>query len=135
GTNRAGNAAEDILTGFCQKRLSLLGSTRRQDLAARAFDFLMTREGAKMAYQLSRLAEHMDVGRSELQLVLDKLSEESARILRRFKGTDEALWYELYHDMYAPILYEWKRTHQKKRNRQRRAWSAATAGLLLVLAF
>jgi WD40 repeat protein len=129
----AGNAAADILTGFCQKRLRLLGSTRRQDLAAQAFDFLMTREGAKMAYQLSRLAEHMEVNQLELQPVLKDLSKESTRILRSFKGTDGAWWYELYHDMYAPILYEWTRTHQKQRNRQTRFRSTVIASLLVVL--
>jgi WD40 repeat protein len=131
----ATNRAATILREFCRNRLSGLKSERQRDLAARAFDFLMTREGAKMAYQLQRLAEHMDVKQAELEPVLDVLSEEKSRILRRFKGTDESWWYELYHDMYSPILYEWKREHQFKRNRWKRntGWAVIGAAILILL--
>lgn len=133
--DRAVSRAAEILREFCNKRLNLLGTTRRKDLAARAFDFLMTREGSKMAYQLQRLAEHMGVGSLELGPVLDTLSESESRILRRFKGTDEAWWYELYHDMYAPILYEWKRAYQLRRDSGKRRWWRFSIVAAALLAF
>jgi WD40 repeat protein len=127
------NAASAILVNFCRTRLNELKSARQRDLAARAFDFLMTRDGAKMAYQLGRLAEHMDVTKSELEPVLTSLSDEDTRLLRRFKGPDESWWYELYHDMYALILSDWKRWYQARRSRQNQVLAYAVVFALIFL--
>lgn len=134
-TTAGADSAAKILEGFCTQRLRDLGSERRRDLAARAFDFLMTREGAKMAYQLDRLAEHMGVKKAELFPVLEQLSDEQRPVLRRFKGNDGSWWFELYHDMYALILYEWKRGHQQRRAvvRQWRLGLVGLAGVLVVV--
>jgi WD40 repeat protein len=127
------NHALVILRRFCRAQLGQLESERQRDLAAHAFQYLMTREGAKMAYQRHRLAQHMHVKSGELEPVLDRLFKN--RILRRFKGVDESYWYELYHDMYAPILSDWRFEHDLKRNARRRAWTTGwvAAGLVLSL--
>jgi hypothetical protein len=52
---KGNHEAGAILKRFCRERLDKLGKKRRKDLASRAFDFLMTREGAKMAYESKRL--------------------------------------------------------------------------------
>jgi WD40 repeat protein len=111
-------AARTILKEFSRSLLDELGSNRKKDLAARAFDYLMTREGAKMAYEIKRLAEHMDAAQSELEPILYKLYD--VRLLRRYNHPDGSVWFELYHDMYAPIVYEWKRDYQAKRAGQRK---------------
>ncbi len=132
--HRAGDAAPAvILNRFCERQLKELKSTAARDLAAKAFDFLMTRDGAKMAYQLDRLAEHMDVKRKDLKPVLDALSNEGVRLLRRFPGPDESSWYELYHDMYALILDEWKRGYHAGRARHRRVQLWLTVGAVVLL--
>ena len=126
-----------ILKRFCRERLDKLGTKRRKDLASRAFDFLMTREGAKMAYESKRLAEHMNVDEAELLAVLDDLSQFDTRLLRRYTRPDGTVWFELYHDMYAPIVYDWKRDYQTERARDRKvglvSWSVGIAAIVAVV--
>lgn len=76
----------------------------------------MTNQGAKMAYELSNLAQHMDVSETALCAALEHLSQKEVRILRRFNAPDGSIWFELYHDMYAPFLSAWKVEFQKARD-------------------
>lgn len=133
-----GGDAQRALREFCQQRLSkpYLSETE-QDLAARAFGFLVTKQGAKMAYELTSLASHMDVQPAPLRKTLQKLSQDEAKILRESRDPDRSYWFELYHDMYATIVDEWKRGYQlikKKRDRRRLAsWVAAPAMIVFLI--
>jgi WD40 repeat protein len=129
--NPAVNNSLGILRQFCRHQLGQLQSERERDLAAHAFQYLMTREGAKMAYQRYRLAQHMHVKSRELEPVLNTLYQNG--ILRRFKGVDDSYWYELYHDMYAPILSDWRFEHDLKRNARRRGWTIGWVAAAMVL--
>jgi WD40 repeat protein len=124
--------ARSILDNFCKRTLNSLGSTRRKDIASHAFDFLITREGAKLPYEYTMLAEHMGEDAEELYGVLDNLSQQETRILLQYKRPDGSTWFELYHDMYAIIVHDWKRAYQAKRAEQRRRGLIATV-LLAVL--
>jgi WD40 repeat protein len=99
------NPARKALRDFCAGCMEAL-TADQQRIAARAFDFLVTSQGAKMPYELTNLARHMSVPEGELENTLDKLSRD-ARILKKTEWQKER-WYELYHDMYAPVIYEWK---------------------------
>jgi hypothetical protein len=120
--------AERELRSYCTETLErLLTSDEERDLASDAFGYLMTRRGAKMAYELDNLADHMKRPKDELKLVLEKLSQPDVRILREFQGgSSDSQWFELYHDLYASFLFDWKakhdegrRTKEKKREYQR----------------
>ncbi|HEX5736254.1 MAG TPA: WD40 repeat domain-containing protein [Blastocatellia bacterium] len=100
--------ARTILRQFCNDKLSSL-RFGEQVRAARAFNFLVTKQGAKIAYELTRLAEHMITDKGRLQKTLEKLSAPETRILRESRGPDGSHWFELYHDMYGIIVDEWKR--------------------------
>jgi hypothetical protein len=50
----------------------------------------------------------MDLEPDDLLGILQSLASESTRMLRRSNRPDGSLWFELYHDMYAPVLYNWK---------------------------
>jgi|GEM_PF-3423457 len=113
-TNYQSGDAWRMLRLFCREKLANL-SNRERALLADAFDFLVTKRGAKMAYELSSLAEHMGVEEKVLKDVLLKLSRPESRILRQTNGPDHSLWFELYHDMYGPIIDEWKRSYQRER--------------------
>jgi WD40 repeat protein len=117
-----GGEAQSALRSFCEEKLSPpFLSKNEQDLVARAFGFLVTKQGAKMAYELRSLAEHMDERAQPLKTVLEKLSQDDAKILRESRGPDRSYWFELYHDMYATIVDEWKIRYLKlKRWRDRR---------------
>ena len=101
------NEAHGVLKEFCNKKLSSL-TFGEQFVAARAFNFLVTKQGAKMAYELTRLSEHMIVSKKKLRRTLEKLSRPDTRILRESRGPDGSRWFELYHDMYGMIVDDWK---------------------------
>jgi WD40 repeat protein len=134
-----GGDAQKALRDFCQEKLSPPFLTRtQQDLIARAFGFLVTKQGAKMAYELRSLAEHMDESVLPLKTALEKLSTDEAKILRESRGPDRSYWFELYHDMYATIVDEWKIGHLKLKKRRALIRAAAVAvafPLVLILIF
>jgi WD40 repeat protein/tetratricopeptide (TPR) repeat protein len=99
---------------YCRENLESL-TQDQQNLICDALGFLMTNQGAKMAYELSNLAQHMDVSQEALRAALEHLSQKNVRILRRFNAPDGSIWFELYHDMYAPFLSAWKVESQKAR--------------------
>lgn len=103
---REGLAAE-VLQDFCNKRLAQLAAWERE-VIAKALDYLVTRQGAKLPYEYRSLAHHMELDPEALRGILDSLASESTRMLRASRRPDGSLWFELYHDMYAHVLYDWK---------------------------
>ena len=104
-----------------------------QDVAARAFRYLVTPSGTKIAQRVDDLAELSDVPRERLEPVLEELSGE-ARILR--PAADGA--YEVYHDaLVGPILHwraVWQERQRRRRERRRLALSASGAVVLALVA-
>jgi WD40 repeat protein len=114
-----GGDAQKALRAFCEEKLSAPHLNRtQQDIVARAFGFLVTKQGAKMAYELRSLADHMEERVRPLKVALEKLSQDDAKILRESRGPDRSYWFELYHDMYATIVDEWKVRYLKMRKRR-----------------
>lgn len=138
GSGATGGDAQQAVVSFCEEKLSppFLSRTE-QDIIANAFSFLVTKQGAKMAYELSSLADHMRERVRPLKKTLEKLSQDQAKILRESRGPDRSYWFELYHDMYATIVDAWKVRYQAERRRRR--WiifsSTMLIGLLLVIAY
>jgi len=125
--------ARQMLRLYCRQKLASLNQSERALLAG-AFDYLVTKQGAKMAYELSTLAEHMQVKVAVLKSVLVKLSIPESRILRQTNGPGGALWFELYHDMYGPIVDEWKRSYQLEEKAKIRRIFKTAAALVVVFA-
>ena len=96
-------------------------------LAARAFAFLATELGTKIAYPEQVLAKILRVKLETLRPVLETLK--TARVLRD-EARPEGTWYELYHDVFARIIEEWSGTFRAKRQHRVRLGVAA-----LILAF
>jgi WD40 repeat protein len=123
--------AVDCLKEFCREKLDKL-SYVEQMRAAAAFEYLVTTKGAKAAHELSRLARYTGTSEAKLKKALKPLTEPRTRILRNLEGPDGTDWYELYHDVFGPVMSEWSREF---RARQRRAVTrGAAAAALLVLA-
>ncbi len=96
-------------------------------LASQAFSFLVTERGTKIAYPEGVLAKILRVKLPRLQPVLEKLK--TARILRD-EARPDGTWYELYHDVFAKIIEEWRNTFQQRR------WRRLKVGLVTsVVAF
>ena len=129
--------AQRAVRQFCEAKLSLPFLRKwEQSIAARAFGFLVTKQGAKMAYELRSLAAHMEERAWALKHVLEKLSQPEARILRESRGPEGSYWFELYHDMYAGAIERWKHKYRKEqyRRQQRKviAFIVGFAALILI---
>ncbi len=101
---------------------ALGGLTRHeQEVAADLFRFLVTRSKAKIAHPASDLAEWTGRPEAEVSGVLEKLSRgESGRILRPIPPPDESesTRYELFHDVLAEPILEWRRGFEQERARR-----------------
>ncbi len=129
--------AQRAVRQFCEAKLSLPFLRKwEQNIAARAFGFLVTKQGAKMAYELRSLAAHMEERAWAVKHVLEKLSDPDARILRESRGPEGSYWFELYHDMYAGVVDRWKRKFAKEQRRVQQTQllviSAAVAAMILI---
>ncbi len=101
--------------------LAALG-TREQGVAADLFRFLVTRSKTKIAHPASDLAEWSGRPEAEVTVVLDKLcTGEGGRILRRVPPppTGGATRYELFHDVLAEPILDWRREFEADRRRKR----------------
>jgi WD40 repeat protein len=133
------SGAQKAVREFCRAKLSPPFLKKwEQNVAARAFGFLVTKQGAKMAYELRSLASHMDERVWPLRHTLHKLSLPEARILRESRGPEGSYWFELYHDMYASVVDRWKREYtkvQRKRQQRKFAVYACLVALLVLMPF
>lgn len=112
-----------------------------QDAASACFRFLVSRSKTKIAHPVSDLAEWTQRSEAELTSVLDKLcSGESGRILRAVAPAEhvESMSYELFHDVLAEPILDWRRHYEQERARRlalRRFLRVGIGLLVLVLAF
>jgi WD40 repeat protein len=125
--------AREMLKSFCEEILNAFNK-RERALLAEAFNYLVTKKGAKMAYALSSLADHMGVKEAPLESILHRLSDPDSRILRESQDPDRALWYELYHDMYGKIIDEWRRAYRLQQKKEERRNLFFAAGLIVLIA-
>jgi CHASE2 domain-containing sensor protein len=79
--------------------------------AAAAFRFLVTSGGRKIALSSEELGEFAETQSAQLQPALEHL--ERARILRPIPSSerDGVARHEIYHDVLAPAILEWRRRH------------------------
>ena len=125
-----------------------------QEIAADVFEFLVTPSKTKIAHRASDLAHFTKHPVDDIERVLGLLAERSRRILREVpspEGLDDAVRYELYHDVLAEALLKWcaeradlreqaafeerLRLEHAERWRRRRRWilRGLQAGVLVAL--
>jgi len=89
-------------------------SEAEQRVASAAFRQLVTPSGTKIAHSLRDLADYTGVPAGDLQAVLEKLSAGDAwRILRCEAGDDDQLTYEIFHDVLAGAVLDWRGRFEK----------------------
>ena len=128
-TYQSAGGAKGLLENYIGKVLEAFSEPEKV-LASRAFDHLISRDGAKMPYKTVDLAEATGAAETELEKVLVKLAE--ARILRS-QSREGKIWYELYHDMFSGSIEGWN-SQQKEKMRNRRMviiGGSVLAGLLV----
>jgi WD40 repeat protein len=128
--------AEKIVQRHLRSQLDSLPRAQR-DVAAQVFRFLVTSSGTKISHSaedLAGLAER-DVGR--VSAVLDTLASREARILREVPGPPhqpEVKSYEIFHDVLARPILEWRGEQLRRMAAERRVRRIATVAVPVAIA-
>ena len=86
----------------------------QQDTAAAIFEHLVTPSGSKIAHRLSDLATYASLDTYALEPIVGALEHE--RILRALRdGTNGDGHYEIYHDVLAGAVLQWRERHEAQR--------------------
>jgi CHASE2 domain-containing sensor protein len=110
--------ADRIVHGHLDEVMGKLPDDQR-DAAAAAFRFLVTSSGRKIALSSEELREFSDVDSAPLEPALGHLERE--RILRPVPSSEPGgvTRRELYHDVLAPAILDWRRRHVDERTQRR----------------
>jgi len=118
--------ADTIVRGHLDDVLARLTSDQR-DAAAAGFRFLVTSSGRKIALSSEELREFSDADAAALEPALEQLERE--RILRPVPSDDRdgVARHEIYHDVLAPAVLDWRRRHIEEQQRVDTETRLATA--------
>jgi conflict system STAND superfamily ATPase/caspase domain-containing protein len=113
-------SAERIFFAHFDDVLGALGE-EQQEIAARAFEYLVTPTGWKIALPAADLAAYVKIDVDVLDSVLRSLAGEEARILRPvpLPGREDRA-YEIYHDVLAKAILEWRALRERRATTVRR---------------
>ena len=124
--NRLGGA-EQIVKRHLDAALSAL-PPREQEAAARVFHHLVTPSGTKIAHTVPDLAEYAELAETQVMPLLDKLSGPEVRILRPVApppDRPDTPCYEIFHDVLAPAILDWRARFVRAQERDEAAKRAA----------
>ncbi|MFQ5342889.1 MAG: hypothetical protein ACE5F6_15225, partial [Anaerolineae bacterium] len=116
--NRLGGA-EEIVERHLDAAMRALPA-REQDATVRVFHHLVTPSGTKIAHTVADLAEYAEVPEAQLTPVLEKLAEPAVRILRPVAppaDRPEEPRYEIFHDVLAPAILDWRARYARDQER------------------
>src|SRR5207248_6999838 len=92
---------------------------RQQDVAAGVFHHLVTPSGTKIAHTTPDLADYAELPEADVASVIAELSRGDIRILRPVApyspGPDADPAYEIFHDVLAPTILDWRTRHTDAR--------------------
>ena len=130
-TLRALGGADEMVRTHLDVRMSAL--TRHQrDVAAAVFHQLVTPSGTKVARSLDDLAAYTGVPAAQIEPVLRTLSDGDWRIVRSVAEPARGR-YEVFHDVLAEAILDWRARHEEQRRRARTVRKAAVTALGAVL--
>ncbi len=137
--NKLGGANQIVRTHLDATMAQLSNADRL--VAARAFRFLVTPSGTKIAYTVADLANYADVAPKHLAPALVRLSSPEVRVLRAIAPPGDGAQgprYEIFHDVLAPAILDWRERYlREERGRRFRiaflALGIASALIIVVL--
>ena len=117
-TLRRLGGAQEIVHAHLDEALRAL-TPRQQDVAAAIFHHLVTPSGTKIAHTTPDLADYAQLPEAEVASVIAELSRGDVRILRPVApysaGPDADPAYEIFHDVLAPTILDWRTRHTEAR--------------------
>ena len=117
--------AQAIVRTHLDEALRTLAPEER-DLAADLFHHLVTPSGSKIAHAAADLAQYLGRSEAEVSALLEKLARPDTRIVRAVaaaQGEQGPTRYEIFHDVLAPSVLDWRtrQTAARRAEEQRRA--------------
>ena len=116
--DRLGGAERIVRTHLDAVMSTLLPN--EQEIAASVFHYLVTPSGTKIAHTISDLAEYAQLPQMQLSLVLEKLCRGDVRILRPVApppDQPDKPRYEIFHDVLALAILDWRARHVQEQER------------------
>ncbi len=109
-----------IVKGHLNEAMGSLSESEK-DIAASIFRYLVTPSGTKITYPALELAEPTGVNERQIAILLEKLAEQ--RIVRPVgplpNQPPEAKRYEIFHDVLASAVLDWRREYLNKQERKK----------------
>lgn len=103
---RAANIARTHLDTMMQKL-----TDAERDTAANILRYLVTPSGSKIAQEAGALASWTDLTEAQVQSILARLSAPDMRILRTMQAPGQPVLYEIFHDVLAQAVLNWRRRY------------------------
>ncbi|MDX6613292.1 MAG: hypothetical protein QOD75_2478 [Blastocatellia bacterium] len=100
--------AENIARTHLDTVMSKLTEAEHHD-AAGILRYLVTPSGSKIAQEAAALVSWTDLKESQVQAILTRLSAPDMRILRTIQAPGETTRYEIFHDVLAQAILNWRR--------------------------
>lgn len=133
--DRLGGATRIVRTHL-DKVLGALPATERE-AAAGMFHYLVTPSGTKIAHTARDLAEYTHTNEKQLVPVLEKMSASGIRILRPVAPPPDQLdaptRYEIFHDVLAPAMLDWRQRYLQQRRTRLIAFGAGALALIVIV--
>jgi WD40 repeat protein len=118
-TLRQLGGAEQIVSSHLDTVMAELTEEQR-DTAAAVFRYLVTPSGMKIAYNADDLAYLAGADPSRAREVLEQLASGRERVLQPVPppvGSEEPPRFEIFHDVMAPAVLDWRRRYVAERER------------------
>lgn len=103
---RAANIARTHLDTI----MGRLTDSERDD-AANILRYMVTPSGTKIAQEAAALASWTELTEAQVQTILTRLSAQDVRILRTMQAPGELPRYEIFHDVLAQAILNWRRRY------------------------
>ncbi len=131
-TLRELGGAASIVRAHVERALEALSDEQRS-FASSVFNQLVTPSGTKVAHAGPDLADYAGTSEANLAPVLARLGRE--RILRAIDAPEAGTRYEIFHDVLADAVLEWRAVYETQREvaeeRRRRRRALVTAAVAL----
>jgi len=110
--------AERIVRTHLDEAMEKLSEPER-DVSAHLFHYLVTPSGGKIAHTVRDLAGYAKLSQTQIAPVLEKLCTPQIRILRPVAPPfgQAILRYEIFHDVLAPAILDWRTRHVQAQER------------------
>jgi WD40 repeat protein len=125
--------SKKIVSTHLDATMQLLTQNEKQ-IAAKVFNHLVTPSGTKIAHFGGDLADYTGLPKSQVTALLEKLSEGKVRIVRQVDSASDEPRYEIFHDVLASAILDWRARHVMTTQRKRVVWlKLGVIGLFLLL--